>query len=369
MEDKLITLSVETLSRAHVLQNLLEMGGVKSFLKGPTLGDPGVVAVRILSKDYAKALDIIEVFKEKEGDDQEPLPEETFIFKKILLPIGFTEYSLRAFDFAASIAKYSGAEIHMMHVYPEPVAEAVPFTTDGMEVVASMEKFSAQQQEDMKKKVMKLCVDFRKRLKELNINNVSIDYSVHQGIIDDQIRKKDEAYKPDLIILGTKGHGKKNNDFIGRVTEQIIETTEVPVLTIPEYAREKNMHNANVLFATNFDETDTASLKILSGLLDPFDITIYCLHIGDDDIRHVVEAKMNKLKKVLVENNKAENVVFDIIPSDNTLEAMQDYIMKKEINLIALTMHKYDIITGLFRPNMTKKILFHTNIPVFIFHA
>lgn len=369
MEDKLITLSLETLSRAHILKNLLEMGGVQCFFKGPTLDEPGVVAVRILSKDYAKALDIIETFKEEEGDDQAALPEGNLEFKRILLPIGFTEYSLRAFDFAASIAQYTSAEIHLMHVYPEPAAEAVPFTTDGMEVVASLERVSEELQKEMTNKVMKLCVDFRKRLKEQNINNVSIEYSVHRGLIDDQIVKKDAAYKPDLIILGTKGHGKKNNDFIGRVTEKIIERTEVPVMAIPEYAREKNMHNANVLFATNFDETDTASLKILSTLLDPFNITIYCLHIGDQDIRPVVEAKMNQLKKVLVNNNKAENIVFDIIPSSDRLEAIQDYILKNEIRLIALTMHKYGLITDLFRPSMAKKILFHTNIPVFIFHA
>jgi nucleotide-binding universal stress UspA family protein len=311
---------------------------------------------------------IVTEFLKNEGYNTKSIPEN-IEFKKILVPIGFTDYSLNALDFAAGIAKKYDGEIHLYHVFPEPTTHAAPFSTDGIESNIQISVDYAAIEEEVEKKILRLCVEFRKKLSEMNINNVKVTHSINSGIIDLKIKNTIKELNPDIIILGTKGHGKKNNSFIGRVTSKIIELTEKPVLAIPHHSRFSSLNNSEVLFVTDFDDTDVSSLKLLSRMFEPFNSSIHCIHVGDSDIDNVVKVKLKNLEEDFRKSDSVQAITFKYVESENVLEDIQDYVLKHEIKIISLTMHKYDFITSLFNPGITEKVLFHTNIPVLVFHT
>jgi nucleotide-binding universal stress UspA family protein len=53
----------------------------------------------------------------------------------------------------------------------------------------------------------------------------------------------------------------------------------------------------------------------------------------------------------------------------DVFQGLEDYIDEKDIDMIALTTHKRGIIEKLFNPSLAKRMLFHTNIPLLVFHS
>jgi len=59
---------------------------------------------------------------------------------------------------------------------------------------------------------------------------------------------------------------------------------------------------------------------------------------------------------------------FDLIVNKNRSRGIENYIIDKKIDVIAITSRKRNIITSLFRPSLTKELLFRLEIPMLIFH-
>ncbi|MCD4697246.1 MAG: universal stress protein, partial [Bacteroidales bacterium] len=172
------------------------------------------------------------------------------------------------------------------------------------------------------------------------------------------------------IVLGTRGKGEGMVDIIGSVTKKIIEKAKMPVLAIPHKSVYMGIKYMNrVLYATDFDDSEFKSVRKLITLVRPFGMKTYCIHVASDVKNPLDNVKMDMLKKHFREEYSDYNVVCDLIGHEDVLQGLEDYIDKKDIDLIALTTHKRGLIERLFNPSITRKMLFHTNIPLLVFHS
>ena len=121
MEDKLVTLAIHTFEKAQILKTLLETEGIEVCLNNVNQIQPVVsagVRVRIKESDLPHALRIIEDSKcLEEGED---LSEEGEKKVKVLIPIDFSDYSMKACDLGFNYASKMGAEVMLMHAYFSP---------------------------------------------------------------------------------------------------------------------------------------------------------------------------------------------------------------------------------------------------------
>ncbi len=370
MEDKLVTLATQSYYRSQILKERLEKNHIECYLKPPDIGEtmPGEqLKVRIKEKDFGKALGIAEEINRELGEEEIKIPEENIEIKRILVPVGFMDYSINAAHYALNIADKLNADIHLFHSFYNPYVDATPLGDD-LDYNLPLDQYITEIEEDAKKRLLKVVTGLRESIKKRNISGVNIDYSLVSGSIDEQIININEEYEPDLIVVGTKGANKKNNDFMGRVTTRIVENVEVPVLAIPENTKIESKQRVNVLYATNFDDSDFSALRRLMTLMAPFNPYVYCVHIENEPGNPVLKAKMQRIKSYFNEYYGEYNIECDIIQNDDVLDGLQDFINQKNIDMISLTMHKKNIIIRLFRPNLTKKIFFHTNVPLMVFH-
>ena len=202
-----------------------------------------------------------------------------------------------------------------------------------------------------------------------HIEGVKIDYELISGIASDEIITKSEEYKPEVIIIGTRGQGERENDLIGSVTAKIIEDARIPVLVIPEDSIYQGIATINIMYATDFDESDYNALKKLMNIVAPFDIRLYCVHIGTPDSNVWDKVKMDNLKAKLKEQYGDYEVECSIIEEDDFLKGVQEFVREKNIDIISMVTHKRNIISKLFNPSKARKVLFHTNIPFMVFHS
>ncbi|PLX13986.1 MAG: universal stress protein UspA [Marinilabiliales bacterium] len=372
MEDKLITIAVHNYARAEILRTRLEAEGIECYLKNINLIHSvisGGVKVRVNSKDLEKALRVVEKVSEQFRDDYQNEQESSSrSVQRILVPIDFSDYSVNACRYAIGLAEKLNAEIKLMHVYYNPVVNSMPLT-DTYYYQVNMDEIIREIELRAKSNMEQFYADLKEKIEKDNIQGVKLDYALVRGIASEEIISKSEEYKPDVIIIGTRGQGERENDLIGSVTAKIIEDTKVPVLVIPEDSLYEGISTINIMYATNFDESDYQAMKKLIFLLAPFDFRLYCIHIGKSDTNDWDKAKMNSLKENLFNQYPDYEIECSILEEENFLKGIQDLIREKHIDIISLVTHKRNLISKLLNPSVARKVLFHTNIPFLVFHS
>ncbi len=372
MEDKLVTIAVHNYARAEILRTRLEAEGVECYLKNINLIHSvisGGVKVRINSHDLEKALRIVEKVSDQFRDEyQNEIDESNKSVQRILIPIDFSDYSVNACRYAIGLAEKLNAEIKLMHVYYNPVVNSMPLT-DTYYYQVNMDEIIREIELRAKSNMEEFYGDLKEKIEKENIQGVKLDYALVRGIASEEIIAKSVEYKPDVIIIGTRGQGEKENDLIGSVTAKIIEDTKVPVLVIPEDSYYSGIATINIMYATDFDESDYKALKKLMNIVSPFDIRLYCVHIGKPDTKVWDKAKMNGLKEKLDAQYPDYEIECSLIEEEDFLKGIQEFTREKNIDIISLVTHKRNLLSKILNPSIARKILFHTNIPFLVFHS
>ncbi|MBI9054634.1 MAG: universal stress protein [Bacteroidales bacterium] len=371
MKDQLITIAIHNYARAEVLRTRLEAEGVECHLKNINLIHSvisGGVKVRVHSRDLEKALRIVEKTSEQFREDYLDELSESRSVQRILVPIDFSDYSVNACRYAIGLAEKLNAEIKLMHVYYNPVVNSMPLT-DTYYYQVNMDEVIREIEVKAKTNMEEFYKDIKEKIEKDNIEGVKIDYTLVRGIASEEIIEKSKEYKPDVIIIGTRGKGERENDLIGSVTAKIIEDTKVPVLVIPEDSFYQGIATINILYTTNFDDSDYKALSKLMYILSPFDIRLYCVHIGTEETNVWDKVKMESLKDKLLKQYSDYEIECSLLKEEDFLTGIQNIIREKKIDILSMVTHKRSLITKLINPSVTRKVLFHTNIPFLVFHS
>ena len=372
MEDKVITILSCTYSRAQLIIGQLEANGIECFLTHVNLVQPDIasgVNVRIHSSDEERAYSIIEDIKDNFGEAKMKAIEQLRDIRRILVPVDFSEFSLVAIDYAIGLAQVLKSEVKLFYSYYNPVIGSDP-GLDGQALTLQMDTVIDDLAFEAKKQMKKLKSEVQKRIQLQNLSNVKLSYTLDVGAPAEVILHQIKKYNPGIVIMGTKGRGESSYNLLGSVTQKIIKKAKIPVLTIPENSKFKGIDFENkVMFATNFDPADFKSLRKLMTLIRPFNMSINFVHFSRDETFKLDEAKMKRLKDYFLKEYSEYEITCDNVVSTNIVEGMQKYIENNKIDLIALTTHKRGMIEKLFNPSLAKKMLFHSNIPLLVFHS
>lgn len=288
----------------------------------------------------------------------------------ILVPVDYSDYSTLACRYAAKIAKKSENRLCFFHTFYSPAFDLIELT-GGLQTQQQLradvtEKLIEDEKEDMAKYIDSLYQypEFAPLKKD------DITYEIKAGLAKDEILSIAEEIKPEMVVMGTKGGDKKNSSILGSITEVSIRKLKVPVLAIPEDYKFIGQQNLNrIIYLTDFDESDFISIKKLMHFTRLFDMSIHCIHIGPQKDKWEI-LKMEGLKDYFQKAYHIESVECHILDNKpDLLQAIDNYIIKNQINIISLTHRKRSLLDKILKSSMTKKIFYHTQIPLLVFHS
>jgi nucleotide-binding universal stress UspA family protein len=287
----------------------------------------------------------------------------------ILVPVDYSPYSIQACRYAAKIANKSGSNICLFHAYYSPAFDLIELSgglnqqqlrTDVAEKIIESEKND-----------MNVFIEALYKYKEISIINRSrISTELKAGLARDEIIAFSKLINPEIVVMGTRGADKKNNSILGSITEVVIKKLSVPVIAIPKnykFVEERNLRK--IVYLTNFDESDFVSIKKLMHFTELFNMSIHCIHIGSRDDKWEL-LKMEGLKDYFQKAYKKDSVECHILSENrDLLQAIDKYVIENDINLLALTHKKRKLLEKVFKPSITKKIFYHTDMPLLVFHG
>jgi len=143
----------------------------------------------------------------------------TLSIRTILVPTDFGETSEHALEAALDLAKALQAKLHVLHVYQVPVygfpdGAFVP----GPEVATRISEAAQKGLDSV--------------LERYAPQGVPMAKTLRTGAPAEEIVALAKELPADLIVMGTHGRGMIAHALLGSVTERVVRTSPVPVLTI-----------------------------------------------------------------------------------------------------------------------------------------
>ncbi|MDD2960924.1 MAG: universal stress protein [Muribaculaceae bacterium] len=365
---KLITLAIHTYEQALLLKALLEKNGITSTIHNVNLVKPVIssgVRVRIYEEDLPLALKIIE--GEPDKVDIESIKHAEINAPKILIPIDFSDYSLKACSVGFDFANKLGGKVILLHSYISTnYSGSLPFNSDGY----SSEIINIEDDEELDKAIHAKMNSFATKIRE-SIANKSLkkaEFStvIAEGVPEDAILEYAKQIRSHLIIMGTRGKDKKEIDLIGSVTAEVLDAGKFPVFTVPENISLNNISDIKrVVFFSNLYQEDLISLDIF--------IRLFCDNKLDVTLIPILEKKITNIEQ----RNEAvldycnlhyPNFTFSIKTFADTkfLNDFEKYTINNNIDLIIIPNKKRNIFARLFNPSMAHRMLFHGDIPMLV---
>jgi nucleotide-binding universal stress UspA family protein len=274
--------------------------------------------------------------------------------KKLLVPTDFSDTSKNAALFAVQMAAdIQNAKIILIHV-----SDKIAGGSDGSPLT---------EDDDDRRIILTEALSQLKDELSPSAKEVPIEFAIEKGTSLVEILTRYVRYNAiDLVIMGITGATRLEQIFMGSNTLDMAKEGVCPVLIIPPDAKYRKIKN--VVLASDFKEVDTtipvAPLKATLDLFKP------ALHIVNVDSEHYVEltdeykAERKKLEKMLQEYAPE----FYFIRQYDFFDAISQFVSDKNIDLIFIVPKDRSVLSGLFKTSHTKKLAYHSHVPIVAIH-
>lgn len=274
--------------------------------------------------------------------------------KKILFPTDFSEVANNAFVHALEFAKIVNAELVLLHTFEFPIYDN-QFFPENYNVVFNSIELSAF---DMfKTEIPKLRVIAAER----NLNQIKMSHRLMDGSLLYNIKKAIEEENIDFIVMGTSGAAGWEAFFLGTNTGNVLNAVDVPVLSVPSDSKFKKIEIIG--FTTRYRVKDKKALKDVLKIAKKTKATVKCLYVKTND-SDVSASTMKEWE----EEFTGEPVLFSIILSNDVQDTILDFVLFKDIDILAMITYKRNFFVELFKPSLTQKFSNRLGIPVLAMH-
>ena len=372
MEDRLITLAIHTYEKAQMLKMMLEAEGIEAYIHNVNQIQPVIsagVRVRIKESDLPHALRIIEDSKWLDDSDaKENEKAEKPRRKRILVPVDFSDYSMKACEIAINYAHKIDAEVMIMHAYYSIYYPSAIPLGDTLAYQAN-EESTRRMVERVQSDMGHICSEIDAKMEKGELPTVKYDYTLREGLPEEEIIAYGKEYRPDMIVMGTRGKDQKDIDLIGSVTGEVIEMNKVPVLAIPENVPFNDLSAVkHVAFATSFSQRDLVAFDRFMEVIKGYDMHIHLFNISTSRDEWN-EIRLTGVREYFKRQYPEADITHTVLDDGDLLLAIEKFVRDKQIDLIALTTYRRNILARILNPSIAKKMLFHTDTPLLVMHA
>ncbi|WP_010419105.1 universal stress protein [Anaerophaga thermohalophila] len=282
----------------------------------------------------------------------------------ILVPVTFTDYSVNALTYALTLAGKFPSKITILHSFPEYEdleEEAAPDMPNSEESIRRREQ-------DARDRLTALCQATINKMTTLQDRNVELQNRFEFGYPEDVIIQVCKEMNSDVVIMGTKSKGETIKELLGSITADVMKRAESPVLAVPANSKVDLDKLSKVLFITDFSDSDYISIHKLVRLITPFHTEIHAIRFVNHKPDKAEIRKQEQFRDYCKATYRNHRMKFGFEKGEPFIPALEKYVGDNNIDLIAMTKRKRNMIAQLFSPEITRKILFHTDIPLLVFH-
>lgn len=278
--------------------------------------------------------------------------------KNILLPTDFSQNAENALSFAVEIARLVKGNLILFHSYSVQLIDPNMPAEIYLSAYQEEEKSAKESLEGLKKRIVNSNKD------EAGNDLFSTEAVVSQGLVVDETLSMIKDFKIDLVIMGTHGASGITELILGSNTASVIEKSPVPVLAIPHNTGYREIRN--IVYAYDDIKSGLPSFHKLLSFATICDADITLLHIIEKgkDTEELNKREFDKIKSA----TSYDKISLKLVHEENVLEGINEYVNSNDVDVLAMTIKKRTLFDRIFNKSLTKKMAYHTRIPLLALH-
>ncbi len=271
--------------------------------------------------------------------------------KTVLFPTDFSNSSVQAIKYGMELfGNIDECKFIIAHAYETPQA--------GATMLISIDKLF---KDEVTNRLKKLRNDLYVEYSNVDLR---ISLTTFKGTVTSMIRKISKQEEIDFVVMGTKGSSGIREVMIGSTTFDVIKTSKLPVIVVPDQAVLKSPKR--VVFASDLSEINKKTLKPLYGLVEASGASIDVLNIVTE--KAIVAEEVNSFQ-----NDNISSKFFGLyghtyhqINGEDVEKAILDYVDQNETDLLCVVNKKRNFFEGIMHSSVSKKLAFHSQTPLLI---
>ncbi len=143
-------------------------------------------------------------------------------FKRIIVPIDFSDCSRIALEYAAATARAHRSKLTILHVYEEsfiePYVRAANTEEEAQEIIRGIEQVNEGKYDEF--------------LKKIDLGGVEYDKLLRKGIPSNEIVETAREQQAQLIVVGTHGRSGIKHMLIGSDAEEVVRNAPCDIVVV-----------------------------------------------------------------------------------------------------------------------------------------
>jgi nucleotide-binding universal stress UspA family protein len=272
--------------------------------------------------------------------------------KTIVVPTDFSAISNNAMNYAAAMAKETGASIILFHAYQVPVS-----MTDVPIVLVSVEELQKNAESKME--------EAKKKLEQQTGDGLKIYTETKLGDAIDELENLCQNVKPFAVVMGTKGATGLERVLFGSTTLTAIKHLTWPVIIVPPGKNYSSIKKAG--FACDFREVvETTPIKSIRDFLNEYKAELHVLNVDFHD-KHF---KPDTPEQSMLLHHELEGLQpqYHFIENEKVEEGINKFADDNHLDLVITIPKKHKLLEGLFKKSHTRELVFHSHVPIMCVH-
>jgi nucleotide-binding universal stress UspA family protein len=258
---------------------------------------------------------------------------------RIIIPVDFSETSLNAARYAAGMLAWNeGATAVLYHNYENE---------DDLDI-------SLFYLESLKKEFLKA-----------GVPQVQCEHEMGGDLIEN-ISRLAHTMRATLVMMGITGKSALRQVMFGSNTLKLIDKNLYPVMIIPPDAVFKGA--SKVAFATDYRNVELSTpSQLISSVLKLLDPKLHIVHVSREKVTQLPPALQSEKEKIdqMFADFKKE---FYFITREDFYEALDQFVNEQGIDILVTVPKHPSNSSSLFRTSHTKKLAYHSHIPILAAH-
>lgn len=283
------------------------------------------------------------------------------IFRKILCPIDFSDFSALALRYAAAMARENNAQLVVYHSIPDLVQMLSHLESTYIGMIDELTSGAASRLEKFVRLVVPLD---QKVLERIEIGNPA------DGIVN--LAKEGDI---DLIVMGTHGHTGYERLFPGSVTNKVLHKSPVTALVVCKQTHhfvkdnpELPVEIKRILCPVDFVARNLEIVSTALSVARQYRSRLYLLHVIEDT-RLRKEEIITSLRRLVNSEKEQGCDVQILVKKGEPASVITTLIDQEEIDLLVMGHHARKPIEELFLGSVAKKMVTDSQCPVLVVHS
>jgi nucleotide-binding universal stress UspA family protein len=254
------------------------------------------------------------------------VPSPVVSLKNILFATDFSEASMKAFPYAASLARKFGASVFACHIItPTSLATAAP---------QSAPYFYEAEYEAATKELDNI-------VHSPELEGIKTKALLSSGILGDALQEEIKQNHIDLIVAGTHGRTGLRRFLLGSAVEGICRVATCPVLTVGPDQPNSRIKLDNILVPTDLSEESMRALPFVVRIAGAYGAKVTVLHVlpeetaSNPDTQKLSEPVCKNMVHLFEPQLAPLNAEY-VIESGETVETILKVAHEKSADMIVL---------------------------------